>query len=152
MTDTKAQIYYKDDDTIVWINIEPKNIYFGYNDQYKDEQWMLTAHDMDSDVIKDFALKNIVAWTGRDTLKVLNNIHNAKEKRSLENVFKPEKLVNEHMEQVYQELFETVGIMPVNYGFGFVQKGNPSTITFDEAMEHILNYTKVNACQYYQSL
>lgn len=48
----------------------------------------------------------------------------------------------EEMEKMYEELYELVGVRPVKFGFGFVQKGNPSTITFEEAMEHVLNYAK----------
>lgn len=51
-----------------------------------------------------------------------------------------------HVEEVYEELYELVGVRPVNYGFGFIEKGNPSTITFPEAMEAILNYSKKRDC------
>jgi hypothetical protein len=53
-----------------------------------------------------------------------------------------ESPVNPHIEQVYQELYDIIGIKPVRHGFGFIQRGNPSTICFDEAMEAILNYVK----------
>ena len=50
------------------------------------------------------------------------------------------KTYNPHMEDIYMRLFKLVGVRPVDYGFGFMQSNNLSTITFDEAMEHIVTF------------
>lgn len=37
-------------------------------------------------------------------------------------------------EEIWNNLWSAVGVRPVQYGFGWVEEGNPSTIMFEEAM------------------
>lgn len=47
---------------IAWRNIEPKKIYFGYNDWHEEEQWLMIAYDLDKKAMRDFAMKDILVW------------------------------------------------------------------------------------------
>jgi hypothetical protein len=48
-----------------------------------------------------------------------------------------DKIENPETEEIYEKLFALFGVRPVDYGFGWIQKGNPSTIAFEEAMKII---------------
>jgi len=50
-----------------------------------------------------------------------------------------DKVENPEMEAVYEKMFVMFGVRPVDFGFGWIQKDNPSTITFDEAMKIIVD-------------
>lgn len=64
MTKSKAiKILYKN-----WRNetaerkIEPIKIWFGSTEWHKEEQWIMTAIDLDRNVEREFALKDILKW------------------------------------------------------------------------------------------
>ena len=42
----------------------------------------------------------------------------------------------------YNDLYSAVHVRPVNFCFGWIQLDNPSTITFEEAMEAITAYVE----------
>lgn len=43
-------------------NILPKKIWFGKTEWHKEEQWLLTAYDLDKKADRDFAMKDIHKW------------------------------------------------------------------------------------------
>jgi predicted DNA-binding transcriptional regulator YafY len=43
-------------------NIIPHSIHFGHSDYHKENQWLLKATDIDKNVIREFALKDIHSW------------------------------------------------------------------------------------------
>lgn len=42
--------------------IIPNSIRFGSTSWHPEEQWLLSAHDVDKNAQRDFALKDIKAW------------------------------------------------------------------------------------------
>ena len=44
--------------------IEPVRIWFGSTEWHKKEQWLLRAIDLEKEVERDFALKDIKEWLG----------------------------------------------------------------------------------------
>lgn len=42
--------------------IEPVRIWFGSTEWHKDPQWLLQAKDLEKNVLRDFALKDISKW------------------------------------------------------------------------------------------
>lgn len=44
-------------------HILPIRIWFGHTEWHKEDQWMLTAIDIDKKVERDFALKDVQQWT-----------------------------------------------------------------------------------------
>ncbi len=49
-------------DEQAWRTIEPLKIWFGSTEWHKDEQWLLTALDVDKNAERDFAMKDIQEW------------------------------------------------------------------------------------------
>jgi hypothetical protein len=45
---------------------------------------------------------------------------------------------NSEIEATFEKLFDRFGVRSVYYGFGWIQKGNPATITFEEATKIII--------------
>lgn len=43
-------------------NIEPIQIWFGKTEWHNEEQWLLKAIDLDRNVERDFAIKDISEW------------------------------------------------------------------------------------------
>lgn len=43
-------------------DIIPEKIWFGSTEWHKDEQWLLDAHDVEKDALRNFAMKDILAW------------------------------------------------------------------------------------------
>jgi hypothetical protein len=43
-------------------NIEPIKIWFGSTEWHKQEQWLLKAIDIERNVERDFAIKDILKW------------------------------------------------------------------------------------------
>lgn len=43
-------------------DIIPEKIWFGSTDWHKEEQWLLDAHDMEKDALRNFAMKDIHEW------------------------------------------------------------------------------------------
>ncbi len=44
-------------------NILPKEIFFGSNEWHKENQWLLIAYDLDKEVDRTFAMKDIHTWS-----------------------------------------------------------------------------------------
>ena len=42
--------------------IIPKEISFGHNEWHKEDQWLMTAYDLQKEADRTFALKDIKAW------------------------------------------------------------------------------------------
>ena len=42
--------------------IIPSKIWFGSTDYHKEEQWLLDALDVDKNVMRSFAMKDIKSW------------------------------------------------------------------------------------------
>lgn len=42
--------------------IKPNSIWFGSNEWHPDKQWFVTAIDIDRNVSRDFAMRNIHEW------------------------------------------------------------------------------------------
>ncbi len=42
--------------------IIPQKIWFGATDWHPEEQWLLDAHDVAKDALRNFAMKDIHAW------------------------------------------------------------------------------------------
>lgn len=42
--------------------IIPYNIFWGSNEWHGEEQWLLTAMDLDKDSLRTFAMKDIHSW------------------------------------------------------------------------------------------
>jgi hypothetical protein magn03005560 len=40
----------------------PKEIFFGHTDWHSEEQWLMTAYDIDKEADRTFAMKDIKAW------------------------------------------------------------------------------------------
>jgi predicted DNA-binding transcriptional regulator YafY len=45
-----------------WRKIIPEQIVFGSNEWYKEEQWLLEAHDVTKDATRNFAMQDIQEW------------------------------------------------------------------------------------------
>lgn len=43
--------------------IIPIRIYWGSNEWHKEEQWLLEAHDLEKQALRNFAMKDIHSWT-----------------------------------------------------------------------------------------
>ncbi len=43
-------------------DIIPEKIWFGSTDWHKEEQWLLDAHDIEKDALRNFAMKDIHEW------------------------------------------------------------------------------------------
>ncbi len=42
--------------------IIPEKIWFGSTEWHKEEQWLLDAHDVEKDALRNFAMKDIQEW------------------------------------------------------------------------------------------
>ncbi|MEI6054000.1 MAG: hypothetical protein WCQ49_01390 [Candidatus Saccharibacteria bacterium] len=64
MSKSKAiRILYKNwRDETAERKIEPIKIWFGSTEWHKEEQWIMTAVDLDRNVEREFALKDILKW------------------------------------------------------------------------------------------
>lgn len=49
-------------------DILPKKIWYGSTDWHKDEQWLLDAIDLKKDALRNFAIKDILEWSNRNSL------------------------------------------------------------------------------------
>ena len=43
-------------------HIIPISIFFGHTDWHKEDQWILTAYDIDKEAERGFAMKDIKSW------------------------------------------------------------------------------------------
>ncbi len=43
-------------------NIVPEKIWFGATEWHKEEQWLLDAHDIEKEALRNFAMKDIQEW------------------------------------------------------------------------------------------
>ncbi len=43
-------------------DIIPEKIWFGSTEWHKEEQWLLDAHDVEKDALRNFAMKDIQEW------------------------------------------------------------------------------------------
>jgi len=46
-----------------WRRVKPASIYFGANQWHPEPQWLLRADDLDKGDLRDFAMKDILAWS-----------------------------------------------------------------------------------------
>jgi len=46
----------------VWRTIVPRRIHFGSTEWHPEEQWLLDALDVEREVERTFAIKDIAAW------------------------------------------------------------------------------------------
>lgn len=40
----------------------PKEIFFGHNEWHKEDQWLMSAYDLQKEAERTFALKDVKAW------------------------------------------------------------------------------------------
>ncbi len=45
-------------------HVVPIELWFGSTEWHKEEQWLLRAKDLDKGAIRDFALKDVLKWSG----------------------------------------------------------------------------------------
>ncbi len=43
-------------------HVIPKEIYFGYTDWHPEDQWLMSAYDVEKEADRTFAMKDIRAW------------------------------------------------------------------------------------------
>ena len=43
-------------------DIIPSKIWFGLTEWHKEEQWLLDAHDIEKNALRNFAMKDIKEW------------------------------------------------------------------------------------------